>query len=167
MSCFYVSRIRYFQRHLFTAGLYPLIGFSLPEFNHYGFLFPPRDHLSPPGFQYFIKSGDTFVYWVSRKSAFLTLYISQLSFPLRSTSLPPFAVLYFLLTDDACLSISIHCARHAERKMFLLKSCAATSNLTITMGNTERRIWNVHFCETFNGILWEDDTFTKYGNCTS
>lgn len=80
-------------------------------------------------FQYSIKSGDTFVYWVSSKSAFLTLYISQLSFPLRSTSLSPFAILYFLLTNDACLSISIHCARHAERKMSLSKSCAATTQV--------------------------------------
>lgn len=48
-----ISRIQYFQRHLFTAGLYPLIGFSLPDFNRYGFS-PSRDYypLLYRGFQY-------------------------------------------------------------------------------------------------------------------
>lgn len=93
--------------------------------------FSPRDHLSPPSFysQYSMKSGDTeFVYWVSSKSAFLTLYISQLSF-LRSTSLPPPPLFFISYLQTMLVSISIHCARHAERKTSLLKSCAATTQV--------------------------------------
>jgi len=104
--------------------------------------FPPRDHLSPPGFQYSMKSGDTFVYWVSSKSAFLTLYISQLSFSLRSISLTSlFAVLYFLLTDDACLDQHSLRETRGAKDIFIEKLRRHdSSNLTVTMENAERRI---------------------------
>jgi len=82
--------------------------------------FSLRDHLSPSSSysQYFMKSGDTFVYWVSSKSAFLTLYISQLSF-LRSTSLPPLRCSLFS-TYRRCLSRSAFIARdtRSERRLY-------------------------------------------------
>lgn len=93
-----------------------------------------------------MKSGDTFVYWVSSKPAFLTLYVSQLSFPLRSISLPsppsappplrPFAVLYFLLTDSACLDQHSLRETRGARDVFIEKLRRHdSSNLTVTMGN--------------------------------
>lgn len=94
--------------------------------------FSPRDHLSPPSSQYSMKSGDAFVYWVLSKPAFLTLYISRLSFLLRDPPPPPplapspFFISYL---QTMLVSISIHCARHAERKTSLLKSCAATTQV--------------------------------------
>lgn len=91
----------------------------------------PRDHLSPPSSQYSMKSGDAFVYWVLSKPAFLTLYISRLSFPHRSTFSSSLAPSPFFISylQTMLVSISIHCARHAQRKTSLLKSCAATTQV--------------------------------------
>lgn len=104
-----------------------------------------------PGFQYPMKSGDTFVDWVSNKPAFLMLYISRLSFSLCSTSFPRSPPLVFSLspplvfslppplslclayslfsTYGRCLSRSAFIARDAERKTSLLKSCAAAAQV--------------------------------------
>lgn len=114
MSCFHVFRIRYFQRPLFSAGLYPLIGCSLPEFNHYGFLRPlattllrralniPRSLAmrSCTGFR--VQPG---ISDVIHLSAFF-------SAPLHLPPVPPPFFISYLQTK--LVSISIHCARHAQ-----------------------------------------------------
>lgn len=89
--------------------------------------------------------------WVSNKPAFLTLYISQLSFPLLphlslfplfpSLSLSFFpvspAVLYFLLTDDACLDQHSLRETYGGKDVFIEKLRRyRPGNLTVTMGNT-------------------------------
>jgi len=89
-----------------------------------------------------MKSGDTFVYWVSSKPALLTLYISRLSFSLHSTTPScPFDVLYFLflLTDDACLDQHSFRETRGAKDVFIEKLRRHdSSNLTVTMWNAER-----------------------------
>lgn len=141
MSCFYVFPISFKGICLRQAYISSLDSHCLSLTTTVSF--PPRDHLSPPSSQYPVKSGDAFVYWVSSKPAFLTLYISQLSFPLRSTPPRPFpsAVLYFLLTDDSCLDQHSLRETRGAKDIFIEKLRRHdSSNLTVTMGNAERRI---------------------------
>lgn len=159
----YVSGIRYFQRHLFTADLYPLIGFSLPEFNHYGFL-PlsftfsfslslPRVHLSPSSFQYPKKSSDTFSAWTGFRISRHFLRYTSSSFLFCSAPVsPPHLTLsaslflflrhsLFLLTDDACLDQHSLRETRGVKDVFIEKLRRhGSSNLTVTMGNAKRRI---------------------------
>lgn len=103
--------------------------------------------------------------WVSNKLAFLTLYISQLSFPFLLHLLPLFsfpAALYFLLTDDACLDQHSLRETYGRKDVFIEKLRRYRSgNLTVTMGNTKRRICETWIFAKRSVELFELHTFTK------
>jgi len=128
-------RIRYFQWHLFTAGLLdshcprvqPLTSFPAPV--------SPLPSFGSPRYTP-MRSDDTFVNWVSNKSAFLTLYISRHPPPL------PVPLFISYLRDDA--RPDQHSSRagraRSEEDVFIEKLRRDSGNLIVTMRNAEKRI---------------------------
>jgi hypothetical protein len=83
-----------------------------------------------------MRSDDTFVNWVSNKSAFLTLYISRHPPPL------PVPLFISYLRDDA--RPDQHSSRagraRSEEDVFIEKLRRDSGNLIVTMRNAEKRI---------------------------